>query len=64
MFTTICSVLIGIFGVFNGFAKCSSVRLRLSYNVLIFGSWLLYIVLGVILLRIAQKVPAELDAFI
>jgi len=45
------------------FRWCAGVRARFTYNTCVFGSWLLYIVIGAVLIRIAIQTPVELKEY-
>lgn len=52
-----------MFGIIVAFKACAGARARFTYNTCVFGSWLLYIVLGAILIRIAIQTPLELKEY-
>lgn len=63
MAVSITSIVIGLFGLLSALKQCSGTRMRLTYNTCILGSWILYIMLGTVLVIIALKTPGELKKY-
>ena len=64
MYTSVVTVLVGVMGALVAHKYWWSIRLRLFYNVFLFGSWVLHIVLGAILVTVANQVPSDLVRFL
>ena len=64
IFVTVVSVLIGAFGMANALKQCSNIKLRFTFNVLICGAWVLYLVLGAVLVRVAVMVPGQVNQYL